>query len=65
MVDFFFLLSGMVLAYIYHSMFADGVSARNYGDFLMARVARCMPMVVLASILAFAANRLLAVATPG
>jgi len=59
LVDFFFLLSGVVLAHIYDQRFSSAVTKDGYGDFMMARVARCMPMVVLAAVIAFAANRML------
>lgn len=59
MVDFFFLLSGVVLAYIYDQRFAGKVTRGGYADFIIARIARCMPMVVLAAVVAFAANRML------
>lgn len=59
LVDFFFLLSGIVLAHVYGQRFANRIKANDCADFFMARIARCWPMILLGAILAFTANRLL------
>ncbi len=48
-VDFFFVLSGFVLGYAYDDRFRSG--AMNTGQFLLRRVIRLQPMVILAFIL--------------
>lgn len=58
LVDFFFLLSGIVLAHVYQTRFRQELSRGDVVDFLVARLARCWPMIVLASLLAFAVNGL-------
>lgn len=54
-VDLFFILSGFVMAHVYHSAFLQDL-AGNYVDFLKARVARLYPvhLVVLALFVATA-----------
>jgi peptidoglycan/LPS O-acetylase OafA/YrhL len=42
-VDLFFILSGFVLAYVYHQ-FSQGVKAADYRAFIVARVARIYPL---------------------
>lgn len=62
MVDFFFLLSGIVLAHVYATSFSSTVSGRNYANFILARIARCLPMVAFSALAAFLANRLMVLA---
>lgn len=45
-VDMFFILSGFVMAHVYHGMFLQDVGS-NYLDFLKARVARLYPVHLL------------------
>jgi peptidoglycan/LPS O-acetylase OafA/YrhL len=45
-VDMFFMLSGFVMAHVYHRAFSESV-ARNYRGFLVARIARLYPLHVL------------------
>jgi len=46
-VDFFFLLSGFIMAYAYGDQFARGLSAQDIGHFLIKRFARIWPLHVL------------------
>jgi peptidoglycan/LPS O-acetylase OafA/YrhL len=46
-VDFFFLLSGFILAHVYLSTFSAGVSFQNYRSFLYSRFARLYPLHLL------------------
>ncbi|HEX2689714.1 MAG TPA: acyltransferase [Kofleriaceae bacterium] len=43
-VDFFFLLSGFIMAYVYGPMFERGVSLASYRAFLGKRIARIYPL---------------------
>ncbi|MGM0767458.1 MAG: acyltransferase family protein [Pseudomonadota bacterium] len=43
-VDLFFILSGFVLAYVYHTTFRDGVRFPLYLRFIQARFARIYPL---------------------
>lgn len=43
-VDLFFILSGFVLAYIYHDTFRNGVTNKHYRPFIQARFARIYPL---------------------
>jgi peptidoglycan/LPS O-acetylase OafA/YrhL len=43
-VDLFFILSGFVLAYVYHSQFLEDVRGRSYWRFMQARFARIYPL---------------------
>jgi peptidoglycan/LPS O-acetylase OafA/YrhL len=43
-VDFFFMLSGFVIAHAYGQRFASGISRRDLGDYLTARFARIYPL---------------------
>lgn len=43
-VDLFFILSGFVLAYVYHTTFQHGVKGRLYLRFIQARFARIYPL---------------------
>lgn len=54
-VDLFFLLSGFVLAYVYHHQFQDSVSRTTYRIFMQTRFARIYPLhfVVLMAFVAF------------
>jgi len=45
-VDFFFVLSGFIIAHVYRGDFLDGVSRAHYGRFLLARLARIFPLHV-------------------
>jgi peptidoglycan/LPS O-acetylase OafA/YrhL len=53
-VDFFFMLSGFVIAHSYGQRFVAGVSWRDLGDYLTARFARIYPLhlVMLVAFLA-------------
>lgn len=53
-VDFFFILSGFVIAFSYAHMFTKGIVWRDYGAFLIKRLARIYPLhiVVLAGFVA-------------
>lgn len=50
-VDFFFVLSGFVIAYAYRGYFLDGASLVRYRTFLIRRIGRTYPLYV--SILTF------------
>lgn len=54
-VDFFFVLSGFVLYYVYGRRFGAGVGAREIADFGVARVSRLYPVhfVMLLAMLGF------------
>jgi len=52
-VDVFFVMSGFVMAYVYGSTFAQGVTWADYRAFFVARIARLYP-VHLAAMLALA-----------
>jgi peptidoglycan/LPS O-acetylase OafA/YrhL len=52
-VDLFFILSGFVLAYVYHQ-FSQGVERRSYRAFLTARIARIYPVHLTTLALVFA-----------
>jgi peptidoglycan/LPS O-acetylase OafA/YrhL len=43
-VDLFFMLSGFVLTHVYLSSFAEGVTAKGYRKFIVARFARVYPL---------------------
>lgn len=43
-VDLFFILSGFVLAYVYHSVFCTEVSGSKYRKFMQTRFARIYPL---------------------
>lgn len=43
-VDLFFILSGFILAYIYHNTFNHGVSRSEYRNFIQSRFARIYPL---------------------
>jgi peptidoglycan/LPS O-acetylase OafA/YrhL len=43
-VDFFFLLSGFIMAHVYGDAFSAQVTARRYRDFLVSRFARLWPL---------------------
>jgi peptidoglycan/LPS O-acetylase OafA/YrhL len=45
-VDMFFMLSGFVMAHVYHQRFAKSVSD-NYWSFIVARIARIYPLHLL------------------
>ena len=44
MVDFFFILSGFILCYVYGKYFADAVTGREFRKFSIARFARVYPL---------------------
>jgi peptidoglycan/LPS O-acetylase OafA/YrhL len=43
-VDFFFILSGFILAYVYGQLFSASLRARDYLSFLTKRIARIYPL---------------------
>lgn len=43
-VDLFFILSGFVLAYVYHEHFRSGIAPSNYKVFMQTRFARIYPL---------------------
>lgn len=43
-VDLFFILSGFVLAYVYHHTFQNGLAATSYRTFMLARFVRVYPL---------------------
>jgi peptidoglycan/LPS O-acetylase OafA/YrhL len=43
-VDFFFMLSGFVMAYVYGSMFAEQVNKATYIEFMLRRLGRVYPL---------------------
>lgn len=47
-VDLFFVISGFVMAWVYRETFQDGVTAEGWLRFMVARIARIWPMIVLA-----------------
>ena len=44
MVDFFFILSGFILSYVYGRYFSEGVSKAAFKKFTIARFARVYPL---------------------
>jgi peptidoglycan/LPS O-acetylase OafA/YrhL len=50
-VDMFFMLSGFVLAHVYHRPFSESVTGRNYWKFIAARIARIYPLHLLVLLL--------------
>lgn len=52
-VDFFFVLSGFILCYVYHSNFTIGVTWRKYKKFIGARFARVYPLHLFTTLWAF------------
>ena len=44
MVDFFFILSGFIMCYVYGKLFHEGVSGANFKKFTIARFARVYPL---------------------
>src|SRR5207344_165994 len=44
MVDFFFILSGFILCYVYGKYFAESVSSAEFRKFSIARFARVYPL---------------------
>src|SRR5215469_14862557 len=46
-VDFFFILSGFVIALSYGSMFSRGINLRDYIAFLIKRLARIYPLHIV------------------
>ena len=50
-VSFFFVLSGFILCYRYWDDFAEGVEARTFRRYFVARIARIYPSYVLALVL--------------
>ena len=46
-VDFFFVLSGFVIALSYGPMFADAITPRDYAAFLIKRLARIYPLHIV------------------
>ncbi len=53
-VGFFFILSGFILTYSYHGVFAGGLSAASLRAFYVARVARIVPLHIVAMVPMFA-----------
>ncbi|MFS6554353.1 acyltransferase, partial [Parabacteroides distasonis] len=51
-VDFFWILSGFVIGYAYDSRWSKGMTSRR---FMVRRVIRLQPMVILAALLGLAA----------
>jgi peptidoglycan/LPS O-acetylase OafA/YrhL len=43
-VDMFFMLSGFVMAHVYHRSFSESITPRNYWSFMAARIARIYPL---------------------
>ena len=43
-VDFFFILSGFILSYVYGKRFLGGLKKKDYSRFLVARLARIYPL---------------------
>jgi peptidoglycan/LPS O-acetylase OafA/YrhL len=50
-VDMFFMLSGFVLAHVYHRPFSESVTGRSYWKFIAARIARIYPLHLLVLLL--------------
>src|SRR5271165_686586 len=50
-VDMFFMLSGFVLAHVYHRPFSESVTSRQYWRFIAARIARIYPLHLLVLLL--------------
>ncbi len=46
-VDFFFVLSGFVLAYNYYHWFSDKVELKSYKKFIWLRIARIYPVHII------------------
>lgn len=51
MVDFFFVLSGFIMCYVYAQNFVDSVNTSNFKRFTIARFARIYPLHVFSLIL--------------
>lgn len=62
-VDFFFVLSGFILAHVYLTAFATKVNSHNYRSFLFSRFARIYPLHLF-MLLAFLSIELLKAFTP-
>ena len=56
-VDFFFILSGFILAYVYGEPFAQQGTGRRYRDFLAKRLARVYPLHLVTLLIAIALAR--------
>ena len=56
-VDFFFILSGFILAYVYGDPFAQRVSGPRYRDLLAKRLARVYPLHLVTLLIAIALAR--------
>ena len=52
-VDFFFVLSGFIMCYVYHSYFSIGVTWSKYKKFIGARFARVYPLHFFTTLWAF------------
>lgn len=52
-VDFFFMLSGVVLAHVYGQQFIAGFNSSNYKKFVIARFARIYPLHLLTLLVFF------------
>ena len=55
-VDFFFLLSGFIMAHVYGAWFSTNVSAARYRDFLVVRFARLWPLHIATLVALIALN---------
>jgi peptidoglycan/LPS O-acetylase OafA/YrhL len=52
-VDFFFVLSGFIMCYVYHANFETGVRRQNFVKFLGARFARIYPLYFITTLWVF------------
>jgi peptidoglycan/LPS O-acetylase OafA/YrhL len=62
-VDVFFVLSGLVMSYVYRAQFAEGVTRERYRSFFAARIARLYPVHLALLLLLVVAALLRAFAT--
>lgn len=53
-VDFFFVLSGFIISYVYGDIFQNGVTTPNYWRYIKARFARVYPLHVVTMLWCFA-----------
>lgn len=64
-VDFFFVLSGLVLAYRYETYFNESVSRFDYKRYLLARCRRILPVYLLTLLFTFLVGAVLLSCTTG